>query len=268
MVSEKEMWFFEKALNIGTGFKFNNCIYTTESKYQKIGVYESKAFGRVLVLDGIIQLTEADEHVYHEMLVHPAFLYTKAKRVVVFGGGDLCAAREILKYDFVNEVHVCEIDEEVIKVIKEFFPRLVKGVMNDKRLKIIIMDGAKYIKSMPPKDIILIDSSEPISYSRNITNLKFYEECILKSRTLVYQGGCAYFKHHVPKANSKSIVKYVAPIPSYPTGMWSFVLVTGDKLHDDNKIPNTRFFSTEIFHQMVKLYDIVQSVRDNFKDLA
>jgi len=145
------------------------------SKFQKIDVYETARLGKMLLLDDIIMLTEYDEFAYHEMIAHPSLhVHPKVKKVLVIGGGDGGTVREILKHSDIQEVHVCEIDEEVISVCKKHFPTLSSGFDNPK-VKIFFEDGAAFVRERKNEyDLIIVDSSDPIGPAEVLFQEQFY----------------------------------------------------------------------------------------------
>jgi spermidine synthase len=181
-----ENWFFEDFLpgepkTSTWGFLIEKEIYSGKSKFQKIEIFDTKEFGRVLVLDGLVQLSTKDEFVYHEMLVHPAMIYHgEPKKVLIIGGGDGGALREVLKYP-VKEVFLVDIDKKVIEVSGKYLSSVPKGAFNDKRLKIFNEDASKFIKKYNNFfDIIIEDLTDPSPVAKFCWNIKFYRD-ILKA---------------------------------------------------------------------------------------
>ncbi len=163
-----EQYFFEgptsrKEKNIKWKTRVEKKVFSGQSKYQKIEIFDTYEFGRMLVLDGLIQLAKKDEPIYHEMLVQPAMFYhPNPKRVLIVGGGDGGSLREVLKHKTVKEVILDDIDEKVIEVSKKYLPFVSKGAFNDKRTKIAIEDGLKYIKNFKNYfDVIIMDATDP-----------------------------------------------------------------------------------------------------------
>jgi spermidine synthase len=144
-------------------YKVDTVIYNKQSKYQDIKVYETKALGRVMTLDGVTQVTEADEFVYHEMLTHiPMSYHPNPKNVLIIGGGDGGTLREVEKYKTLDRITLCEIDEEVINTAKKFFPTLSKDTFNDARLTIELKPAEEFIQTAKDQtyDVIINDSTE------------------------------------------------------------------------------------------------------------
>ena len=145
------------------------------SKYQHIEVYNTKRFGKLLKLDGVIQLTEFDEANYHEMIAHvPLRTHNTPDNVLVIGGGDGGAVREILKHKQVKNIDLVEIDNKVIEISKKYFPEISCG-LNDKKVTIMNQDGAEYIKKCTNLyDIVIIDSTDPFSVGESLSKEEFY----------------------------------------------------------------------------------------------
>lgn len=175
-------WFFEDFLDIESsystwGFEIKKELFSGQSKFQKIEVFDTQDFGRVLVLDGIVQLSVKNEFVYHEMLVHPAMFYhPNPKKVLIIGGGDGMALREVLKHR-VDEVVLVDIDKEVIQVSKKYFAKQIQGAFSDKRVKVFNEDVLSFIKQYKKHfDIIIVDLTDPTPVAKFCWNKKFYQD--------------------------------------------------------------------------------------------
>jgi len=160
-------WFFEDAVpgepvNSAWGLIVGQEIYSAWSRFQKIAVFANLEFGRVLLLDNLVQLSTRHEHVYHEMLVHPALLFhPRAQRVLIIGGGDGGVAREVLRHP-VKEVYLVDIDERVIEVSQKYLPSVSAGAFRDKRLKVFCQDALKFVKDCSLQfDVIIFDLTDP-----------------------------------------------------------------------------------------------------------
>ena len=160
------------------GFAIKKKIYTGKSKYQSIDIFDTQGYGRMFFLDGLVQLSTKDEAVYHEMLVHPALMnHPSPKRVLIIGGGDGGALREVLKHP-VKEAFLVEIDEKVIQVAKKYLPTLCRSAFQDKRSKIVVTDGIEFIlKYKNYFDCIILDSNDP----DGIMAAKLFEEKFLRA---------------------------------------------------------------------------------------
>jgi len=208
-----------------------------KTPFQEITVLKTVDFGKVLVLDGAIQTTERDEFVYHEMIVHPAlFTFNRPlEKVLVIGGGDGGTVRELLKHD-VSSVEMVEIDREVVEVSKREFPTIASA-FNDKRLTVIFDDGREYVRNKEGEyDLIIVDCSDPIGPSKVLYEEEFYKDCLKALR----EGGSFVTQSESPFAQNKihrivvgelqkvfKVVRpYLAFIPTYPSGMWSFTFAS------------------------------------------
>ena len=218
------------------------------SLYQDILVFESENHGNVLVLDGVIQVTDRDEFAYQEMITHiPLFAHPNPKRVLVIGAGDGGVLREITKHDMVEEIVICEIDEDVIKTSKDYFPKLAIG-HSDPRVKLHIADGAKFMDDNQNSfDVIITDSSDPIGPASVLFETPFYRSmynALREGGIVSTQGECMWLHINLIKPLIDSIktiyhsVSYAyTTIPTYPSGQIGFIIATKGKTETDVAIP-------------------------------
>lgn len=238
-------WFTEYGPN-NTAFslRVKYKLFEKSTPYQKIEIFDSYDCGKVLTLDGFIMLTEKDEFIYHEMIAHvPLFTHPEPRRVLVIGGGDGGAVREILKHKSIEKVELVEIDEEVVNAVKRYFPQVASS-LEDKRVEIRFQDGIEFVKSKSGiYDIILIDSPDPIGPAVGLFEENFYKDAfsaLNDSGIIVAQAESPFiypdlirqinsvFKKYLP------IVRfYVANVPTYASGVISFVF--GSKKFDPIK---------------------------------
>ena len=171
----------------GVGFKVKRRLFETQTKYQRLEIYETEGFGKLLALDGTIQLVEVGEESYHEVLVHPALLaHPNPKRVLVIGGGDGGTLREVLRHGTVEKATMVEIDEGVVEasylyldVAKDLLDKLIKGEC--KRAELIIGDGVKYLRESTEKfDAIIVDSTDPVGPAKLLFSEEFYRDAYEK----------------------------------------------------------------------------------------
>ncbi len=256
-----ELWYTEKHTPAaGITLKCKRTLFSTTTRYQRIDVLETEEYGRMLLLDGLVMTTERDEFIYHEMLVHPAMhLHERAEEILVIGGGDGGAVRELLRYSFVKKVLLCEIDKQVVETSKKFFPDISCG-LGDERVEIVFEDGSKILKDTERKfDIIIVDSTDPIGAAKGLFTETFYNTC---NRALK-EGGilCAQSEspiYHLPTMREMkeailcagfSFTRfYTAPIPTYPGGYWSWV-VAGNGAFEIEKIKR-RLLSEEGYAEL------------------
>lgn len=139
-----ELWFSEQHTdNVKLSIKIDKQLVHRKSRYQSIDVFETAEFGKLLTLDGFVMLTEKDEFIYHEMIVHVAMSTNRdIKNVLVIGAGDGGTIRELVKYDNIKNIDMVEIDEEVVNVCREYIPSTACA-LDDERLSIFYEDGLK-----------------------------------------------------------------------------------------------------------------------------
>ncbi|HEC93155.1 MAG TPA: polyamine aminopropyltransferase [Candidatus Atribacteria bacterium] len=266
-MKSKEIWIEEK-LEIKEGralkIRITKSLEKIKSELQEIEVVESQSFGKILLIDGVIMLTEADEFCYHEMIAHvPLCVHPKAQKVLVIGGGDGGTVREILKHDSVKEVEVCEIDGKVIKVCKKLFPNLASS-FDDPKVRIYCEDGNKFIKTRKNEyDIIIVDSSDPIGPAEVLFRREFYEAMFraLKHNGIVVTQAESFFYCEKIIKSLFSFIKEIYPIseyyytmvPTYPSGVIGFTFCS-KKYHPVNdfnqsealKLTDLKYYNKDI----------------------
>lgn len=181
--TKKQRWFCESSVpgkRAGTMehcFAMSKLVYKGKTPYQSVLIFDNPVFGRVLVLEGIVQLSEKDEFIYHEMLVHPIlFSHPKPERVLIVGGGDGGTLREVLKHP-VKEVVMVDIDKKVVELLKKYLPFVSDGAFKDKRTNLIIGDGLKFIKQYKNYfDVIFIDGNDEVGAATKLYGEKFYKD--------------------------------------------------------------------------------------------
>ncbi len=210
-------------------FEIESVLYNKKSKFQQIEVYQTRHHGRMLVLDGIVQLTEFDEFAYHEMLTHiPMFAHPNPESVLVIGGGDGGVLREIGRHDGVKAIDFCEIDESVMTVSKAFFPKLACG-FDDPRVNIFIRDGIEFIQEKSKEyDLIIVDSSDPIGPAADLFEKPFYRslKAALRPGGIMATQGESLFLHKKTVIKLAQMTKALFPlqayahvlVPTYPGG--------------------------------------------------
>ena len=205
-------------------------LYKSQTKFQKIEIFENQTLGRVLVLDDVVQATEADEAHYHEMLVHvPGFALENISRVLILGGGAGGALREILRHA-IEAVTLVDIDGEVVSAARRYFPSLSAGCFDDSRVTVHIQDGVNYLKETREQfDLIIVDSTDPIGPGKVLFETNFYSAC----RACLAPGGVLVTQNGVPFLQSEELVTtnknmkslfvycgfYFTSVPTYFGGM-------------------------------------------------
>ena len=239
-----EFWFKEyHTEHNGIFFRIERILFQKKTPFQQIDIVESPVFGKVLLLDGLVMTTELDEFVYHEMLVHPAMvLHPSPKRVLVIGGGDGGTVRELIKYQEVEEIIQSEIDREVVEAARKYLPELSSG-FDDPRVKIFFEDGVKFVKESDASvfDLIFVDSSDPVGPAAVLYGDEFIESvhrALRPDGIVVFQSESPFTRLDIIKslfdglAKKFKVVKpYLAPMPGYPDGTWSFLMAMNEN-HD------------------------------------
>ncbi len=214
-------------------YEVSSILYSGKSRFQEIMVFENPFFGRVLVLDGVVQITERDEFFYHEMLVHVVMnSHPDPRRVIVIGGGDGGTVREVLRHKSVEKVYFIEIDEEVINVSKKFFPSVASG-MKDKRVEIKCMDGAEFVRQRKADiDVVIVDSTDIVGFAKSLFTKKFFRsirDCLAADGMFVSLSESLHFHRDIVvgvQETMKSVFPvvdlYTAPIATYAGNWWTF----------------------------------------------
>lgn len=232
------MWTFETLYpDIKLGFK-GKLIHKKKTPYQDLKIYQTRRFGKILILDGNTQTTEKDEFIYHEMMTHPVLLaHPKPEKVLIIGAGDGGILREILKYPTVKKISMVELDEEVILTSKKYLPSISNGSFKDKRAKIIIADGANFVSQTKEKfDLAIIDSPDPVGPAKVLFSKKFYQNIfsvLNADGIMIRQTGSTMWQPKEVKANYKLLSAIftfcaiqLAAIPTYAGGFFSFVIAS------------------------------------------
>lgn len=216
-------------------FVVDEVLHQGRTALQDVLIFENRVFGKVLVLDGVVQLTERDNHIYHEMIAHvPLTAHGAARRVLVVGGGDGGTLREVLKHP-VDQVVLVEIDREVIELSRRFFPELSEEAFADPRAVVVVSDAAKYVvETAATFDVVIVDSTDPLGPGEQLFSADFYRRC----RRLLRPGGIVAVQSgtpfHRPELLEKLRVRlasafgearpYLAPVPTYAAGMLALIL--------------------------------------------
>ena len=231
-----ELWFSEEhTRNVRLSLRVDKQLFSEVSEYQRVDIYESVEYGRVLVLDGRIMITERDEFIYHEMITHvPMCVNPSIKRVLLVGGGDGGSARELLKYDTIEKIDLVEIDEAVIRGCRRHIPQTA-ACLDNERVELFIGDGLKFIRRKADEyDLIIIDSTDPFGAGEGLFTKEFYGNCYnaLKAEGIMInqhenpfysRDVAAMQRAHKRLTGSFPIVRvYQINIPTYPAGQWLF----------------------------------------------
>ena len=231
-----DLWYTEEhSKEAKFSIKVLRQLYSVQSPFQKIDILESEEFGRFFTLDGYMMVTEKDEFIYHEMIVHVAMATNlNIKKVLVIGAGDGGTVRELTRYPMIEHIDMVEIDKMVVDVCKEFLPQTACK-LDDPRVHLYFEDGLRYIRSKENEyDLIIVDSTDPFGPGEGLFTKEFYGNCfkaLTEDGILVNQHENAYYtsfaqsmrRAHCRIVNLFPICKvYQAHIPTYPSGHWLF----------------------------------------------
>ena len=235
-------------------------LHREESPYQRIQVLQHPFFGRMLALDGVVQLTERDEFFYHEMLVHvPMAVHPSPKRVLIVGGGDGGSLREALKHREVESATLVEIDPQVIEVAKRFFPTLALGY-SDPRAEVVAMDGAALLRERRDAfDVIIVDAPDPVGHARTLFAASTFEaawEALTSEGVFAAQTESLHFHRDFVRQTQLElggvfpvVDLYTQALATYAGNWWTFSIATKGR---DPRRPRrmaqvrTRYYSGEV----------------------
>lgn len=215
-------------------FSIDELLFEHRSEHQELLIFRNASFGRVLALDGIVQTTEADEFIYHEMLTHvPLLAHGQARRVLIIGGGDGGMLREVLKHPGVEAVTQVEIDAAVIELCKRYLPNHSAGAFDDPRAEIVIADGVDYVCQTAQRyDVIISDCTDPVGPGEVLFSDRFYagcQRCLNPGGIFVAQNGVAFLQLDEVVTTARRLGAlfadqsfYSAAVPTYAGGLMTF----------------------------------------------
>lgn len=232
-----DIWYTENHTeHVRMSLRVDRQLASIQSDFQRIDIFESNEFGRILTLDGLLMLTEKDEYIYHEMITHiPLATNPDIKRVLVIGAGDGGTVRELCRYDTIEHIDMVEIDYKVVEAAREYLP-FTACSLDDPRVHIHYQDGLRFVRrvSKDAYDLIIVDSTDPFGVGEGLFTREFYGNCykaLGEKGILVNQHESTFYdsyRNSMKRAHSriKSIfpvaLVYQAHIPTYPSGHWLF----------------------------------------------
>ncbi len=231
-----DLWFTEQHTeHVRFSIQVDRQIYSAKSDFQRIDIFESVEFGRFLTLDGYMMLTEKDEFIYHDMIVHvPMAVNPNIKKVLIIGAGDGGAVRELTRYSTIEQVDMVEIDEMVVDACRLYLPHTACA-FDDPRVNLFFADGLKFVRKPENEyDLIIVDSTDPFGPGEGLFTREFYGNCFKALKAdgiLVNQHESPYYEndaqacqraHRRIKECFPISQVYQAHIPTYPSGHWLF----------------------------------------------
>ncbi|MCM1227388.1 MAG: polyamine aminopropyltransferase [Clostridium sp.] len=231
-----ELWYTENHTeNVRFSIRVNKHLKSVDSEFQRIDVFESEEFGRILTLDGYLMVTEKDEYIYHEMITHiPMAVNPDIKNILVIGAGDGGTVRELTRYDHIENIDMVEIDETVVEICREYLPQTASQ-LSDPRVNIFYQDGLRFVRNKENEyDLIIVDSTDPFGVGEGLFTREFYGSCykaLTDDGILVNQHESTFYTsyansmkraHSRIKSTFPIALVYQAHIPTYPSGHWLF----------------------------------------------
>jgi spermidine synthase len=284
-----DLWFTEKHTDdVNFTIKVKKQLYSGKSYYQEIDVFDTYEFGRVLVLDGFIMLTEKDEYIYHEMVTAvPMAVNPDIKNVLVIGAGDGGTVRELTRYESITNIDMVEIDEQVVEVCKEYLPQTACK-FDDPRVHLFFEDGLKYVRRKSSEyDLIIVDSTDPFGPGECLFTKEFYGNCftaLKEDGIMVNQNESPFYAndaramqraHKRIHTNFPICRVYQAHIPTYPSGHWLFGFAS-KKYHPVRDMHaadwkelgiETKYYNTNLHRGAFALPNYVQKLLEAMEEL-
>lgn len=264
--------YFE-TLHTGYGqyFDIDDILFEKKTSQWHLIIFSNPTFGRVMALDGIIQTTEKDEFIYHEMLTHvPLLAHPNPRRVLIIGGGDGGMLREVVKHKDVEAITMVEIDQSVVDMCRTYLPHHSNGAYDDPRVKLVIDDGAQFVANCGEEfDVIISDCTDPVGPGEILFASEFYNNCqgaLSSGGIFVAQNGVPFMQTHEVTTTAKRLnlsftdsTFYNAAVPTYIGGMMAFAWASDDpQLREVNLATlcerfakaqlKTRYYTPQIHH--------------------
>ncbi len=232
-----DLWYTEHHTDdVKLSIRVDRQLASYKSEFQRIDIFDSEEFGKILTLDGYLMVTEKDEYIYHEMITHiPMATNPEIKNILVVGGGDGGTVRELTRYKSIQKIDMVEIDEMVVRLCKEHIPSIACS-LDDERVTIYYEDGVRFVRNTEDKkyDLIIVDSTDPFGVGEGLFTKEFYGNCyrsLADDGILVNQHESTFYDSYansMKRAHSRikeffsTALVYQAHIPTYPSGHWLF----------------------------------------------
>ena len=280
-----ELWYTEEHTDkVRFSIKVEEQLFKGQSDFQRIDVFKSQEFGTFFTLDGLMMVTEKDEFIYHDMIVHvPMATNPNIKKVLVIGAGDGGTVRELTRYKTIEKIDMVEIDKMVVDVCKKYLPK-TSSKLNDERVNLYFEDGLKFVRAVENEyDLIIVDSTDPFGPGEGLFTTEFYGNCfkaLKEDGILVNQHESPYYEGYAKsmKRAHKRIREsfpicrvYQAHIPTYPSGHWLFGFaskkydpINNDKIEKWNELGlQTKYYNKELHKGAFALPNYVKEMLEN-----
>ncbi len=241
-MSQHEKWHETLHDGFGQYFTVDKQLYRDKTEHQDLVIFENSAFGRVMALDGVVQTTERDEFIYHEMLTHvPLFAHGDARSVLIIGGGDGGMLREVARHPGVEKITMVEIDAGVVNFCRQYLPAHSNGAYDDPRFTLVIDDGVNFVSQTEQKfDVIISDCTDPIGPGESLFTSDFYAgclRCLNEDGIFVAQNGVCFLQqdeavnsHRRLSPYFSDVTFYQAAVPTYYGGIMTFAWASNNAL--------------------------------------
>lgn len=233
-MAQNEIWYETLHAGFGQYFTVDNILYREKTEHQDLIIFENAAFGRVMALDGVVQTTERDEFIYHEMLTHvPLLAHGNAKKVLIIGGGDGGMLREVSRHVGLEQITMVEIDAGVVEFCRQYLPNHSAGAYDDPRFRLVIDDGVNFVTQTSEKfDVIISDCTDPVGPGESLFTSEFYQgckRCLNENGIFVAQNGVSFLQQDEAVTSHRKLGHYFsdvsfyqAAIPTYYGGIMTF----------------------------------------------
>ena len=255
-------WYAEKDPFSPINYRYSKprLLYSTESAFQHIQIMETEFFGRMLVLDDVVQLTERDEFLYHEMLAHvPLHAHPLPSTALVIGGGDGGTLREVLRHPTVKQATLVELDPKVIQVCKEYLPTVAVS-FDSPRARVLNQDGAVFLRESGERfDAIMVDSTDPVGPAKSLTTAEFYTAArdaltpnglfVMQSESLHFHAGLVAEMQETLRGVFPYVDLYAVPLATYAGNWWTFSIASKAPIARAPVravLPDTQLYSDEM----------------------
>lgn len=233
-MAQNEIWYETLHAGFGQYFTIDKVLYREKTEHQDLIIFENAAFGRVMALDGVVQTTERDEFIYHEMLTHvPLLAHGNAKKVLIIGGGDGGMLREVSRHAGLEQITMVEIDAGVVEFCRQYLPNHSAGAYDDPRFRLVIDDGVNFVTQTSEKfDVIISDCTDPVGPGESLFTSEFYQgckRCLNENGIFVAQNGVSFLQQDEAVTSHRKLGHYFsdvsfyqAAIPTYYGGIMTF----------------------------------------------